>query len=130
MPTQVRIIRATEFLIVTATGEIDFERSQRLLGKVASAWTAPGPHETLLDMRETHSALSATDVWNLAVGLSRHATPFHGKMAVLCRANAGGQADFFALCAQNRGFPVRAFSSFEDAIDWLVEGGPVLEETV
>jgi hypothetical protein len=129
MPTQVRIIRATEFLIVTATGSIDFERTQRLLAKVASAST-PGPHKTLLDMREAHSALSATGLWNLALEVSRNHTPFHGKIAVLCRASGGGQADFFALCAQNRGFPVRAFTSFEEAINWLVEGGPVLEETV
>ena len=29
-----------------------------------------------------------------------------------------------------RGFPVRAFTSFEEPIDWLVEGAPRLEETV
>jgi hypothetical protein len=31
-------------------------------------------------------------------------------------------AGFFALCAQNRGFQVSAFTSFEDAIEWLIEG--------
>ncbi len=29
------------------------------------------------------------------------------------------KADFFALSAQLRGFPIRAFISFEDAIEWL-----------
>jgi hypothetical protein len=129
MPAHIRIIRSTEFLIVTAAGEIDFAKSKRLLKKVASASTAPGAPEILLDMRAARPDLSATNLWDLALHLSRHHTPFHGKIAVLCRRNGGGQAAFFALCAQNRGFPVRAFTSFEEAVEWLVEGGPLLEYT-
>jgi hypothetical protein len=62
---------------------------------------------------------SPTDLWHLAAGLSRRHTAFPGKIAVLCRLSGSGQGAFFALCAQNRGFSVNAFTSFEDAFDWL-----------
>jgi hypothetical protein len=129
MPTHIRIIRSTEFFIVNATGEVDFKRTRRLLKKVASTSAVPVPHEILLDMRAARLELSATDLWDLALEVSRRHTPFHGKIAVLCRTSGEGQAAFFALCAQNRGFPVRAFTSFEEAVEWLVEGRPLLEYT-
>jgi hypothetical protein len=33
--------------------------------------------------------------------------------------SASRKADFFAMCANERGRQVRAFDSFEDAIDWF-----------
>jgi hypothetical protein len=31
------------------------------------------------------------------------------------------RARFFALCAENKGFNVEAFTSYEEAMDWLLE---------
>jgi hypothetical protein len=119
MPTHVKIIRATDFLIATPQGQIDYENSKHLLLRIASAPANLVAHEILLDMREMQSDLLATDLWRLAAALSRRHTAFPGKIAVLCRLRGSCQAAFFALCAQNRGFSVNAFTSFEDAFDWL-----------
>jgi hypothetical protein len=102
MPTHVKIIRATDFLIATPKGQVDFETSKRLLVTVASASATLLAHEILLDMRSAQSELSATDLWHLAAELSRRRTAFPGKIAVLCGLNGSGQAAFFALCAQNK----------------------------
>jgi hypothetical protein len=123
MPTHVKIIRANDFLIATPQGQIDFESSKRILLKVASASANQVAHEILLDMRNAQSVLSATDLWHLASELSRRHALFRGKIAVLCRLSGTNQATFFALCAQNRGFPVRAFTSFEEAVEWLIADG-------
>ncbi len=130
MPVNDKIIRATDFLIATPTGQVDFEKSKRLLLTIASAATNLVAHEILLDMRSAQSKLSATDVWILAAELSRRRTAFPGKIAVLCRLNGSGQAAFFALCAQNRGFPVRAFTSFENALEWLSADQPQVLEYI
>ena len=124
MPAQVKIIRASDFLIATPQGQIDYEASKRLLLTLGSASAGLVAHEVLLDLRSAQSGLSATDLWHLAAELSRSHTPFVCKIAILCRMTGSSQASFFALCAQNRGLPVRAFTSFEDAVEWLIADGP------
>ena len=131
MPTHVKIIRATDFLIATPHGQVDYENSKQLLQRTASASANLLAHEILLDMREAQSELSAADLWHLAAALSRRHAAFLGKIAVLCRLSGSGQAAFFALCAQNRGFSVSAFTSFEDAFDWLTaDRSEPLDESV
>jgi hypothetical protein len=130
MPIDVKIIRATDFLIATPTGRVDFESSKRLLATIASASARLVAHELLLDMRGAQPELSATDLWSLAAELGPGRAAVTGKIAVLCRLNGSNQGAFFALCAQNRGFPVSAFTSFEDAVEWLLEGGPRLREQI
>jgi hypothetical protein len=119
MPTQVTIIRAAEFVVATPDGRVDFPESQRILVKIAEALTKFDFHEMLLDMRKAASELSASQLWYLAKELSDHHTAFSGKLAVLCQLSRSSQAEFFALCAQNRGFSIKAFTSFEDAVKWL-----------
>jgi hypothetical protein len=124
MATHLHIIHAGDFLIATPQGQLDFEKSRKLLDSLASASSSLVTHEILLDMRHTQLALTATELWQLAAGLSRRRTTFSGKVAVLARSPVAGRAAFFALCAQNRGFPVSAFTSFEEAVNWLVAQGP------
>ena len=130
MPTHVKIIRATDFLIATPKGQVDFENSKRLLMTIASGSVSLVANEILLDMRSAQSELSAADLWDLAAQLSRRRTAFPGKIAVLCSLRISAQAAFFALCAQNRGFPVSAFTTFEDAIKWLSADGPQPQQYV
>ena len=120
MPTHVKIIRASDFVVATAKGQIDFEQSKQLLATVASASAKLDAHDVLLDMRGAEAQLSATELWHLAaeLGGGSRATPL-GKIAVVCRLSQTSRAAFFALCAQNRGLPVSEFSTFEEAVDWL-----------
>jgi hypothetical protein len=119
MPIHLKIIRATEFLIAAAQGQIDFKVSQRLLSALASAATTRQGHEVLLDMRNAQSALSASDLWNLAAELNRGSATMPRKIAVLSQMSASSQAAFFALCAKNSGIRIQAFTSFEEAVQWL-----------
>jgi hypothetical protein len=130
MANHVKIIRAKDFLIATPQGQVDFEKSKCLLKAIAFASTSPVAHEVLLDMRKSKTDLSATNLWNLAAELSRGYRTFRGRIAVLSDLRGSGKAAFFALCAQNRGYPVSAFTSFEEAVEWLtVEGATLLEYT-
>ncbi|MGH7824454.1 MAG: hypothetical protein ACREQ7_04675 [Candidatus Binatia bacterium] len=76
-------------------------------------------HEVIVDTRKAQSRLSVTDLWYLAAECGNLRQAFSGKTAVLCPLDRFDNAKFFALCADIRGFQVRAFTSFEDAMEWL-----------
>jgi hypothetical protein len=120
MPTDIRIIHAHEFVRATADGELDFETSKKALVEIALATAHLVDSEILLDTRKAKSRMSVTDLWYLAAGLSTLGKAFFRKTAVLCPVERFDYAEFFALCADNRGLRVQAFKSFEDAIDWLI----------
>jgi hypothetical protein len=119
VPTDIRIISAFDFIRATAYGELDFEMSKKALIEVASATAHLINYRILLDARKAQIQIPVADLWHLARELSNLGEAFHQKTAVLCPAERFDDAAFFALCAQNRGFRIQAFTSFEDAIDWL-----------
>jgi hypothetical protein len=121
MPTDIRVIHASDFVKATADGELDFEGSKKALTEVALGASHMINYEILLDTRKTQSRMSVTDLWYLAAELSRHGEVFRRKTAVLCPIEHFDHAAFFETCAQNRGFRIKAFTSFENAVDWLME---------
>ena len=121
MPTKLIIIHANDFITVTGQGTLAFEESKKALVDIA---TAAGPltdYEILLDTRKVRSHLSTADLWHLAAELATLGLTFNCRTAVLCPLERFDDAEFFALCAQNRGFNVRGFLSFEEAVTWLTE---------
>ncbi len=120
MPTNIRIIHAHDFIKATPEGTLDLENSKKLLVEFAADSSTSGDHEILLDTRKAQSALSATDLWYLAAELISFRKALSRKTAVLCPLDRFDHAAFFALCAQNKGFRVHAFTSFEEAMEWLM----------
>jgi hypothetical protein len=126
MSTTVRVIHAYDFIKATAEGQLDFEASKKLLLEIASATISLVDYEVLLDSRHAQSDMSMTDLWNLATAIGNLDQILPRKIAVLCPRERFDQAGFFALCAENKGFKVRAFTGFEDAMTWLTSKKPDL----
>ena len=124
MPTDIRLIHAQDFVRATSEGELDFETSKKALIEIASATAHLVDYEILLDTRKAHVQLSITDLWYLVAELSNLRNAFSRKTAVLCPVEQFDNAAFFALCSENQGFRIKAFTSFEDAIDWLTGMAP------
>jgi hypothetical protein len=124
MSTDIRLIHARDFVKATSDGELDFETSKKELIKIASATAHLVDYEILLDTRKSNVQMSVTDLWYLAAELSNLRKAFSRKTAVLCPVEHFDDAAFFALCSKNRGFRVKAFTSFEDAINWLIGMAP------
>ncbi len=120
MAIDIRIVRARDFIKVTSTGKLDFEKSKESLIEVASASPPQTGYKVILDTRKSQSGMSITELWYLAVELRNLHTSFSKKTAVLCPLERFDYASFFALCARNQGLRVKAFNSFEDAIEWLI----------
>jgi hypothetical protein len=119
MPTDIRVISAYDFIRATAYGGFDFEMSKKALIEVASATARLVNYKILLDTRKAQIQIPVADLWYLARELSDLGSAFYRETAVLCPTEQFDAAAFFALCAKNRGFRIQAFTSFEDAIDWL-----------
>ncbi len=119
MPTDIRIIRAHEFIQATPEGKIDLPKTKKVLMEIALASTPSGDFDVILDTRNTQSDMDVADLWELAAELHRYREAFSRKTAVLGPPERSDFAGFFALCAQERGFDVRAFAHLGDAMEWL-----------
>ena len=120
MATNITIIHAQDFIRATPDGAINLETAKKALIDIAAAAVPLGAPKILVDTRHSQSTMSITNLWYLASELTNASKTFSRKTAVLCPLEGFDMAGFFALCAQNRGFPVKAFTSFEDAIEWLI----------
>ena len=119
MATSVAIIHAQDFIRATPDGLLDLATSKEVLIDIAAASGPLVDYRILIDTRHAQVSMSTADLWYLAAELSEHGKAFLRRTAVLCPLEGFDQAGFFALCAKNRAFPVSAFTSFEDAIEWL-----------
>ncbi len=123
MPANIRFIHANEYIKATAEGQINLEAARELLIEIASASDPAINYSVFLDVRKTQPELSITDLWYLASELSNFPKDRPRKTAILCPVEQFDYTGFFALCAHNRGFHLGAFTSFEAAIEWLLEEG-------
>ncbi|MGA2158627.1 MAG: hypothetical protein WB588_01785 [Dehalococcoidia bacterium] len=121
MATDIRIIHAYDFIKATPEGKLDFEKSKKLLLEIASATGPVVDYDIILDTRKAQVEMSVAELWHLAVEISNFPKVFSRRTAVLCPIEPFDDAEFFALCARNRGFQIKAFTSFEDTIEWLTE---------
>lgn len=119
MTAKIKIIHAQDFLKATPEGELDFEESKRILLEIAAVVVPQDDYDLIIDTRKAHSVMSPTNLWHLAKEISTFGEKFRRKTAVICPRERFDQAKFFELCSHNRGYQIHAFTSYEDAIDWL-----------
>jgi hypothetical protein len=98
MAANVKVIRARDFVRAQPGGHANLEQAEQLLKDIALA------------------------VWRLAERLVRFRKTFAHRNAILCPIEKFDHTRFFALCAENHGFNIQAFSSYEEAMEWLLDG--------
>lgn len=123
MDLNIRVIRASEFLKTTATGELDLQQSKQILLRLAAINKPPAKYDILLDVRSaTGTQMTFVDIAELVDVMLAHRDSFRHKLAILAPQDAPlTRANFMKLYADNRGLHVGAFRNFEEAINWLLE---------
>ena len=117
---KLQIIKAGDFIKSTPTGELDMKVSKQGFAQIDAAGNELQVYTVLIDLRDVNSKLSIAEIYDLASDLGEYGDTFRRKTAVLARADEDlAQATFFENAAQNRGFEVKTFTVFEDAIIWL-----------
>jgi hypothetical protein len=119
MARKVRIINARDFISAKHDGVLNLEESEQLLREVMGVSEPLDEFDVLVDTREAASQLSATDLWYLADRLVHFPKLYTARTAILCPSERLDHASFFALCAENKGVNMQAFTSYEEAMTWL-----------
>jgi len=120
MPTSVKVIRASDFIRAKPEGAAYLEEAEKLLKDIVAAGSGLDDYQVLIDTRRVTGGLSATDLWTLAERLVKFRNSFAQRTAVLCPLERFDRSRFFALCAENRGFNISVFTSYEEAMNWLI----------
>src|SRR3954452_16451252 len=120
MPFSLFVVCAGEFLRAGVQGRPDLASSKRALADLIASMMGRGVDRALLDVREvSRTAFSTTEIFELAKTFHEVAYRETDRLAVLHRTDRLSQADFFAMCAVQRGWNVCAFDVFEEAFNWL-----------
>lgn len=121
MKAEIKFIKTKDFLQTTAAGELNLEGSKKVLHKIASLNQPDDLHDMLVDIRETVSVLTLSDIYELVSEVGRHRQSFRKKIAILLGPQHDiDKARFLEMCAQNRGYRVNIFQDFEESVCWLI----------
>jgi hypothetical protein len=119
MPLELQIIRAREFVRLSAEGQFDFESTRAVLKTLADACRKRGIERALVDVRETSSNLTPNDLAALVNAFSEVGFSNRLRLAVLHGGDQEYRARLFAFISALRGWKVQAFEQFQEALEWL-----------
>lgn len=123
MKAEIKFVRTKDFLKTTATGELNLQESLNVLRQIAELNQPDDLHDMLIDVRETTSVLSLSDIYELVAEVGRNRQSFRKKIGILIGPKHDiDKARFLQMTAENRGYRVNIFEDFEEAVKWLMEG--------
>jgi hypothetical protein len=126
MPFQLEIIRAAEFVRLGAEGRFDFAASTAALATLARACRKRGVRHAVLDLRALRPGptpvFTQADLVKLVAFLPEVGFPRRLRLAILYTSDPHRRARLFAMLSNLRGWAVRAFGDFEEAMLWLSSG--------
>jgi hypothetical protein len=122
MKAEIKFVRTKDFLQTTASGELNLEESLKVLHRIAELNQPDDLHDMLIDIRETTSVLTLSDIYELVTEVGRNRQSFRKKIAILLGPKHDiDKARFLQMTAENRGYRVNVLEDFEEAVKWLVE---------
>jgi hypothetical protein len=135
MPYNLQIIRASDFVRLNGKGEYDQQETRLALTGIAKACVSGGINCALIDTREARSDMSLNDLYELVLAFEEMGFQKDHRLAILHRARSGARVEFFALApgelakffamrASERGWNVKAFDDYEQAMQWLGATSP------
>jgi GTP:adenosylcobinamide-phosphate guanylyltransferase len=121
MKAEIKFIKSKDFIKTTASGELNLEESKKVMKEIANLNSAQNSHDLLIDIRDTTSILTLSDIYELVLEINKYRNAFKEKIAVLLGPNHDfDKAKFLELVASNRGYNVNTFDDFEKAVQWLM----------
>jgi hypothetical protein len=118
----IKIYKVKDFIRKTETGNIDFERSKKIVRELGIAAGSHTDHNILVDLRETSvSAASIEDIMKIALEFGTYISSFKNKIANIIPDDQKRMiiANRFKACMDIQGFEYEIFTDYESAIEWL-----------
>ncbi len=121
MKAEIKFVKTKDFIKTTASGQLNLEQSKIVMAEIARLNAPDDQHDILVDIRDTTSVLTLSDIYELVTELGKHRHSFRKKIAILLGAQHDyDKAKFLEMCAGNRGYTVNIFDEFEDSVTWLM----------
>ena len=121
-PMELHLIRFREFGRLDAHGHLDMAESHAVLSRLAQTCRKRGVERSLLDGRDIQTELTPDEIATLVRDLAEMGFTRNQRLALLHKGDPHRRAALFALIAKLRGWKIRAFGDFEEAVDWLSSG--------
>lgn len=122
VPMELHVIRFREFVRLNARGQLDMAESHAVLSQLAQMCRKRGIDRALLDGRDIQADLTPDELAALVRDLAEMGFTRNQRLALLHKGDPHRRAALFTLIAKLRGWRIRAFGSFEEAVDWLSSG--------
>ena len=123
MLSGIKIYKVDDFIRKTETGNIDLERSKKIVRELAMAAGLHANHNILVDLRETtvSAAASIEDTMKVALEFGTYISSFKNKIANIIPDDPKRMiiANRFKACMDIQGFEYELFTDYESAIEWL-----------
>ncbi|MBU0768901.1 MAG: hypothetical protein KJ687_07410 [Proteobacteria bacterium] len=122
MLSGIKVYKVKDFIRKTETGNIDLERSKKIVRELAMAAGSHADHNILIDLRETTvSASSIEDIMKVVLEFGSYVSSFKNKIANIVPDDPERMsiAYRFKACMDIQGFEYEIFTDYESAIEWL-----------
>ena len=121
MAVDIELSHKAGCLRATLSGTVGLAESRDVLRQVVTGMEPEEASPILLDVRVAEYNLSYPDIGALVTDLGERRVGLLPKIAVLYHKDRQGDATrFLELYAGNRGYPIRAFTACDEAMQWLV----------
>jgi len=125
MAYDLRIIKTSDFIRFDGKGAVEVEKSHNLLRQLAKTCVDRSIECVLLDLRQVQGSLPLAEVYRLAMAFTEMGFTKKQRLAVLHRLEGLQRAELFAMLATSKGWNVRAFDDYEEAIEWFSDNETV-----
>ena len=125
VPYNLHIVKPSDFIRLDGRGKVDVEHSHSVLVRLAKECVERNIDHALLDVRGAHSEMGLSDLYRLARAFPEMGFTENHRLAILHKYNAGERAEVFAMFAAERGWNVRTFDNYEEAIEWFSSDEPL-----
>ncbi len=121
MSTEYKIYNIKDFIRNTPKGDLDIDKSMKIVREIAAAAGFHRDHNVLVDLRQTEPLSNFGEVLTVAAEFAKYEGAFLNKIAVVIPDNPDRikRAKFFKAALGDVKFQIEYFTEFENAINWL-----------
>jgi hypothetical protein len=120
VPYRIEAIRDEGYILVVHHGELTVDELEDARQKVLELGVEQRLSRVLVDVRGVINTLSISDHFFVTEGHAKLGS-HRPRAALIARPDQRDDMRFIETVAVNRGMPLKAFSTKEDALEWLLE---------
>ena len=123
MAAEYTVYNVKDFIRKTPSGELDIDKSLRMVREIVATAGFHHDHNILVDLRKTVPLSNFGDILAVATEFAKYQGIFQDKLAVIIPDTPERleKAKFFMAALGETSFKIEYFTDFEKAIEWFSE---------